>query len=613
MSKWLTVRHQPNLLSRGVRVVLYLVLILPFLLVILMQAAHIGLATNIGSEIHTADGAGWVSCQSAFAQFHLASGADWCLRRPLAFMLPIPVYWLSPFSLAGVVLLQVALLSISSWALLHRLLSSFGPPFRAVLISAAAMMWLIIQYGTSAGPEALALFFSLSATTSYLRFLGSGSMSWASVATALTAAAFLARPGNPVLLVAICVLVVLQVRQRTASWRSAATPVIPVVLLFGVLNRALRSLGLSEAGHGSNLWSVVHSAADPEINAWPEVYEKYSDVISDIGAENRAFASFLRDETIGLLVSNPFPFLFQFLQNLAHFALRGFINLFSAFPFDRRSQFLALEDIARGNTSIFQWSSVWLGFLALSALILSAISALLLYRLGSDFFRNLHLRGAGVSGRRAFHQMLVSDDLRVQGVLVGAFSVFGSFIFFGAVGHDEVSRHLVMSIPWALYGVFVILSGDSSPEQKDVPRARPQSALFMSCFLLVASTALGFADSRYGTAVVNVSDRCAGPSGSTEMWRVVASAPVDSTIHLDVGADWRRFETVKTRHFDTPLWMDGIILRLSGGHIVSLRSISNGEIETVFLPDSEISDLRSSIPEFVLNRGTVFQELRSCG
>lgn len=595
------------------RLALYLVLVIPFLVAVIMQAMHLGLATNIGSDIHTTDSAGWVSCQSAFAQFHLDRGVTWCSRRPLAFMLPIPVYWLSPFSLAGVVLLQVAMLSVATWALFRRLLSLYRVPSAAVFLSATALIWLIIQYGTSAGPEALALLLSLLATSSYLRFLGSGGTGWAAVATTLTTAAFLVRPGNPVLLVAICALAVVLVHQRNGQWRWSLLPLVPVVVLIGVLNRVLRALGLSEAGHGSNFWATVHSAADPNIVGWTEVYDKYSDVASEIGTENLAFASFLRDETLSLLASNPLPFVLQVVKNLAYFVLRGFINLFSGFPLRRRSQLSTLEEIARGQTSIFQWSTLWLGVLVVTALALSLISAWMLYRYATLLAREVRSRSDGVTVFHALGKLVLKTDLHIQGIIIGAASVYGAFLFFGVVGHDEDSRHLVMSVPWAVVGVFATLShGESVSKMSGGFRGR-KSVLVVPAVLVLTATLLGFADSRHGATIIDVAPQCADPSKASESWRIVASAPMGSSTRLGIGSDWRRLSTSKTRHFDTPLFMANGILAISGGHLVSLKSLANGEVRTVFLPETQIPSVRSASPFFEIVDDDGLASLRSCG
>ncbi|MDQ1250407.1 MAG: hypothetical protein QG597_4786, partial [Actinomycetota bacterium] len=299
----------------------------PTVLLVISQALNVGHPYTLGGSVALSDSAGWNACASALATAHeSAHKADWCLRRPMAFILEAGYFPVVPASTAAVMVVQTSLLGLAAWVMLVVTRRRLRAPFWALAVAAVALIWPIFSYGGSVGPEGVCLLLSLVSAAMLLQFLHDRRPWWGAGSAALLILALQARPGNIPLTAAVCLDVVGVVYLSLRRRRLAAGIGVGLVALWVLPNQLLRLAGMKEAGNGGNFWYTLYSAATPESDKWSDAASKFRDQLQSGQPESVAFER-AKSAALELLAQDPSYFLTQLRTNIDTFLSQGFVNL----------------------------------------------------------------------------------------------------------------------------------------------------------------------------------------------------------------------------------------------------------------------------------------------
>jgi hypothetical protein len=273
----------------------------------------------------------------------------------------------------------------------------------------------------------------------------------------------------------------------------------------------------------------------------------------------------------------------------------------------------SLENVARGEEPLWQLSTLPLALLTVTALSLSALSIWVMYRLALHLWSELRESRSEKSVLRGLRHLLAATSPQQTAVMLGFTSIWGAFLFFGVVGHDEDSRHLVMSVPWAITGALALFSQISDRPDGVTRRKLMNSRAVLSTALLVTTISISLIDGVHGPRVISLKDQCTEDTPEdSAAWQVIGYAPMGSSTQLTTGSDWRRFATDRTRHVDTPQFMEEGILSLEGGQLLSMRSSKTGAIRTIFMPETVAPLLSISGVSFAVDSSKEYGYLYPC-
>lgn len=552
--------------------------LVPVLVVVLAQLLHVGYSMTVASAVPVSDSNVWASCASALADSSMSDNLQWCLRRPLTVIAQSPLFVIAPGSMAAVVVLQVLVVSLLLWwflATVNRLL-----PVRrwTVLLVYVLALWPVLTYGTYLGPEAPALALSFASAAALLRFLSQGQVWWGIASGVAAILALQMRPGNPVLTGVICGGVVV------LTWLGARRilPALGIVAVFGLLwwlpVRLLGLLGWPQAGHASNFWSVMYSAATPDPNdTWIAAYDKFGGQLGCpsvftpdpcLAFESQAFGELLQQDVIRLVQEYPTAIPRQLLSNITTLVSDGFLNHMWATPFVPAWRPGGIEMLASGwnGLGVVLATLLWLASLALVALLAVGLFRL---RARTD-----------------------SDSRLLRFVLwIGAVTIAGSALFFALVGHDEPQRHLVQNVPYVLLtisGVAAVFAGRARAIGGVRNSTRGSARWLMAVLVIivvgaVTSAAIEGRASRQSFMVVR---SCDEPASAALPYDVMSAASVGSRATVLAPSNWRTLESRSATVLLADIsWVQQELDKLPAGLVLDLRSPANGEVVPVFVSD----------------------------
>lgn len=548
----------------------------PTVLLVVSQALNIGHPYTLGGSVALSDSAGWNACASALAAAHeSAHKADWCLRRPMAFILEAGYFPVVPASTAAVMVVQTALLGLAAWVLLMMTRRRLRAPFWTVAVAAVAMIWPIFSYGGSVGPEGVCLLLSLVSAAMLLQFLPDRAPWWGAGSAALLILALQARPGNIPLTAAVCVDVVaviyLSLRRRGLAVGIGAG----LVALWVLPNQLLRLAGMKEAGNGGNFWYTLYSAATPEVDKWSDAATRFRDQLNPGQSESVAFEK-AKSAALELLAQDPTFFLAQLRTNIDTFFSQGFVNL------------------ALGNPVRLAWDA---GIVPTKQPILGLVS---LAGFAASWLFLLTLLGAlatAVARRRGNRPWPTADRVRTHLVALGLIGFVGAAGFFAVAGHDEATRHLTQNIPFLLVtwiAGLTLLITLRRPESGFPPSGgfsdtgiRTVGIAYVAVVLAVAVVA--GAEGRVSPTSLTIAKSCT-PGESASRWTVIGSAPVHTSRRVAAPLEWRRQSQQPADLFlGEGSWLNREMDRLPAGVVLALRDQASGNVVPAFLADTDVS------------------------
>lgn len=563
-------------------VVLGYLSLVPVLVVVLAQFLHVGYSMTVASAVPVSDSNVWASCASALADSSMSDNLQWCLRRPLTVLAQSPLFVIAPGSMAAVVVLQVLALSLLLWWFLATINARLPVRRWAVLLVYLIALWPVLAYGTYLGPEAPALALSFASATALLIFLSTGQTWWGIGSGVAAILALQMRPGNPILTAVICGGVVLLTWRATRRILRAFGIAASFALLWWLPVRLLGLLGWPQAGHASNFWSTMYSAATPEADdTWVAAYDKYGSQLDCpsvftpdpcLAFESQAFVELLQKDVVRLVQEHPTAIPRQMLANVATYLGDGFLNHMWATPYVPVWRPGGAEMLAYG------WNG--LGVVLASLLWLASVALVTLVAVG--LFRTRGRAGA--------------DSRVVRFVLwIAVVTIAGSAAFFALVGHDEAQRHLVQNIPYMLLsvtGVTAVFAGRPGAigDVRNAARGSQRRLTAALVALVVAVVAAAAIEGRATGQAFMVVRSCSDSSSDALPYEVVAAASVGSAAKVLAPSDWR---TVDGRSATVLLadisWVRQELDKLPPGLVLDLRSPANGEVVPVFVSDESLA------------------------
>ena len=566
--------------------------LVPVVIVLIAQTLQIGFGLTLASSVPISDSNVWSGCASELSKLTTPENLGWCLKRPNQMFLQSPFFLASPNSMGGAIVLQTLVLSGLMWWLLISIRRTLPVTRLAVWIVYLASIWPIVLYGTQFATESPALGLSLVSVAFLLNFLGSRRFIWgfASVATALLA--YQLRPGNLLLTLLLALGLLVFAWKVTRRWLLPALLTAGFVAVWWLPNQVMRMVGWSEAGHSSNFWSVLYSAASPENDTWEASYVRFAKQVGCsadwnpdpcMGLESAKFAEILRDASFQLIRDNPFALPRQAFTNLTNLLDTGFLNLMWVNPFPTAWNVLQPDYWQGGNAlGVITASLLWV---AASGLIGLIVLALVKWRRNPSW-REGRLERFGVRGT---HRLFIC-------IVLGLVTIVGSIAFFALVGHDEPQRHMVQNIPFvllALAAVVTIFSRHVKVGSKSLV-ARTAEDVFDSVWsklglgMLVAVISLGaIIEGHTAGQTLTIKRSCSNEKEILQEYIVIGKARWNAQTIVQGPSDWRVLQGRSTQSFPSGFsWPQSQVNVLPPGNIMTMRSTTDGNIIPVFLSDS---------------------------
>lgn len=590
-------RSSGTMRTDKVRIALaYLCLGLP-LLALLLQFHQVGLFMTAGTALPLSDSNVWAGCASSIASLETPVNLGWCLKRPLAMFIQAPAFALAPYSMAAVILLQVTGMSALFWWLLVTIDDVLAAPKWSIFIVYLLGAWPILWYGTYLGPEAPALALSLLSAVAFLKFCRGLSALWGFLACACAAVSLLIRPGNPILVIGLLVGIV------CVLWRVRRQRLLSTLVGAGVLLVAwapiqlMRALGWSDAGHGSNFWFTLYSAATPEPDTWLDAYLRYA---AQVGCQTKfspdpclafdslAFASRIQGDTLALVLQNPLAIPHQMLTNLAVVAKAGYIGNVLGWPYPG---LLSRTEAPVGHETTFALGS-------LAATVMQAASWVLLVALTAAFI------APRISVRVRERILLFSrrdPSFELSAAqLLGIVTILGCIGFFALVGHDEQQRHMVQNVPYLLIAVGACFASYCGKRVNESCRTLPTrfatliaaGPLFVVAGIIVGAVLEGHS----AGPVVRVLSSCGAERGTAEDFSVISSLSVGGGTASANPANWRL-----ARHSESVVlpagysWTASQLGMLPEGSLVELKSRSSGNVLPMFVSTLDLPSINDGV------------------
>lgn len=571
--------------------------LVPVLVVALAQFLQIGFGLTLASAVPISDTNVWSGCASALSHLTTPGNLDWCLKRPSQMFLQAPLFLASPNSMAAAIVVQTLILSALMWWLLVTITHTL-PVTRSVMwVVYVASLWPVALYGTQLGTESPALALSCVSATAFLRMLSTRRILWGFASGATALLAFQMRPGNIFLTGAIAVGVLYLAWRKTRRWLVPAAVLVGFFLIWWLPDQVLRMAGWSEAGHSSNFWSVLYSAASPDNDTWEAAYVRFAQQVGCstnwnpdpcMGLESSSFADLLRHASLQLIQQNPLAIPRQMVTNLTTMLDVGFLNQMWVNPFPPIWRASLVPEPWAGTNALgilmatVMWAISW-GLLAL------IIVALVKWRRNAAWRRDrvLHF---GASAARRLHLTLA----------LGLVTIIGSIVFFALVGHDEPQRHMVQNIPFVLLALAAVIAifwpgpglvqpGSPLVEER-ASTATAQGSRWPSLVLaaLVGAIALiAVVEGHRSGQTLQILRSCAASGQEPQEYLVVGKASWHADASVDGPSDWRVLQGRTTQSFPSGFsWPQSQINGLPPGMIMSLRSLATGDVIPVFLADS---------------------------
>ena len=576
---WSTIRADKVRISLG-----YLCLGLP-LIALVLQYHQVGLFMTAGTALPLSDSNVWAGCASSLASLETPVNLGWCLKRPLAMFIQAPAFVLAPYSMAAVILLQVTGMSALFWWLLVTIDDVLAVPKWSTFVVYFVGAWPILWYGTYLGPEAPALALSLLSAVAFLKFCRGLNALWGFLACACAAVCLLIRPGNPLLVIGLLVGIVV------VLWRVRRRRLLGILVGTGVLLVAwapiqlMRALGWSDAGHGSNFWFTLYSAATPESDTWLDAYLHYAALVGCqttfspdpcLALDSLAFASRIQADTVALVLQDPLAIPHQMLTNLATAARAGYIGNVLGWPYP--SLFPRVEPPA-GHETTFALGS-------LATTVMQAASWVLLVALTVAFVAPR----IAVLGRKRtllFCRREQSFELSAA-QLLGIVTILGCIGFFALVGHDEQQRHMVQNVPFLLIAVSACFASYFTRSDREGLRTpQPRKAMLASTvpvavamIIIVGAVVEGHSTS----PVVRVLSSCGAELSTAEEFSVISSLSVGGGTASGNPANWRLAQRSQSVVLPAGYsWTASQLEMLPPGTLVELKSRSSGNVLPFFV------------------------------
>ena len=563
--------------------------LVPVALVLLAQLLQIGLGTTIASTMPVSDTNVWSGCASALAHLSTPENLDWCLKRPLTMFLQAPLFIAAPTSMGAVVVLQTLVLCGLLWWFLVTLTGTLPVNRWAMWVTYLAALWPVVFYGTQLGTESPALALSLVSATAILRLLTTGRVLWGFLSGATALLAFQMRPGNIVLTLAIVLAVLVLTWRQARSWVRTGATLIGFGLVWWLPDALLRAAGWPEAGHSSNFWSVLYSAASPASDTWEAAYVRYAQDVGCstdwtpdpcMGLESFEFANNQRDAALQQMANNPLAIPRQAVTNTVTMLDTGFLNQAWMHQFPPFWKIGAIPGLLEGGNLIgvvlatLLWVASWV---LLGALVVGLV---LLWRR-----RDWQAARLADFGQRDLRRLQVS-------LALGLVTIAGAIAFYALVGHDEPQRHLVQNIPFVLLAIAAALTIFLRPRRASgaVPTARTRepawTRITLSAVVLVIAATAVVEGHRSGESFL-VARSCTDATKPVQEYTVMSKARWNATTQVAGPSDWRVLQGESTRSFPTDRsWTQLQINSLAPGNLMTLRAVDTGELVPVHLSDA---------------------------
>lgn len=414
-----------------------------FLSVVLFQ--HLGLTIvplSVGSVFQLSDSGNWLACSFSFP-----TGDDWrnnwCMRRPLTFVLLSPVAASAAWG-AGMPILLNALFAIGAAQTLINASRDLKLNLWLLNLASIPLMVTAVYYGLSMGPEALAFALSCVAVVAILKTFSGPQKGflWPIIGCLAVVSSFLIRPGNPLLTLTV-VAILISFLFSTRRYQGVISGSLGVgFLVWGLPATLSLGFGLKEAAHGSNFWAVIYPLVSEQADGWPDVYRIFSEKATGIDRDTVAWGQLVRNASFHEFFENPLYAVKSFGKNLISILDSGWLNL--AVPLPETNPQWQIFTIAWWLQQdsilvvIFSFASVALWVASWQSLVI-ALRWLLM-----TIPKSLKTR------HPATQSTAWNLGPYVPGIL-GVATLLGLLAFFGLVGHDEATRHLVQSLPFAIF------------------------------------------------------------------------------------------------------------------------------------------------------------------
>lgn len=469
------------------------------LAVLVVQYLGISLpGTSVAGVFQFTDSAGWLSCSFSFPQ-GVDWTSNWCMRRPLAFILLSPIAATAIWGAALPIFIN-ALVAVAAAQQLINETRLFNLNPWVTFLSSGLLMAVGVFYGLSFGPEALAFALSCTAVVAILKTFATDQSRrlWPILGSFAAVGSLLIRPGNPLLtigIITVFIVFVVSVKNYSAALVLAGG----VAYLAWGLPATLRLLfGLQEAGHGSNFWATVYPLVSPEADSWPDVYRIFSESSTGVSPDTVAWGTLVQEASIEAFWRNPLYGFDSFAENILLVLNAGWLNV--AIPVLPSSPQWYLLSVSSASAAIDAPSNAfWSQQQVLSMVILPislilwaaswltlALAVVWLFKLAKSWWAKKEAPEESSNERFKFS---------VPGIL-GTSTVLGLLALFGLVGHDEQTRHLVQSIPFALFALnpwlFSRLPRDFRPQLREpgnLLRTQGFQDFAVACLLVLAVAA----------------------------------------------------------------------------------------------------------------------------
>jgi len=570
--------------------------LVPVALVLLAQFMQVGFGLTLASAVPISDTNVWSGCASALSHLSTPEYLDWCLKRPSQMFLQAPLFLASPNSMGAAIVVQTLVLCGLLWWLLCTVRTVLPVTRFALWVTYLAALWPITLYGTQLGTESPALALSLISATAFLRLLQSRRIGWGFLSGATALLAFQMRPGNAFLTAAIVIGVISVAWRATRRWLLPAGLLVGFFLVWWLPDQVLRVAGWSEAGHSSNFWSVLYSAASPDNDTWEAAYVRFAKQVGCntdwnpdpcMGLESFKFAGLLRDSSLQLIRDNPLAIPRQMLANLTSMFDIGFLNQMWVNPFPPLWKASLIPDAWQGSNALGMLGATVMWLLSWS-LLAAIIVAIVRLRRGQPWRPNRIALFGAVAVRR------ISLTL-----WLGLITILGSIAFFAFVGHDEPQRHMVQNIPFVLLAIAAVITifvrqGRSAPvaaiDEAPVTNRPPWSRLGLGALALVIAGAAVIEGHTHGQTLM-IARTCAPGSATPQEYQVVGKARWNADSELSGPSDWRVLQGRSTQSFPAAFsWPQLQVNVLPPGTILSLRTAS-GDVLPVFISDALASEV----------------------
>ena len=402
------------------------------------------------------------------------------------------------------------------------------------------------------------------------------------------------RPGNVFLTVAIAIGVVSLAWRMSRRWLQPLGLLVGFFLVWWLPDQLLRMAGWSEAGHSSNFWSVLYSAASPANDTWEAAYVRFAKQVGCttnwnpdpcMGLESFRFADLLRDSSLQLIRDNPLAIPRQAVTNLTSMFDISFLNQMWVNPFPPAWKASQIPDAWHGSSAVGVLAATALWFISWTLLAAVIVAIVRLRRSPSWKSSRIQLFGAS-----ALHRMNLT-------LWLGLVTILGSIAFFAFVGHDEPQRHMVQNIPFVLMTIAVVITvftrrqhlasvgaSDQSSAIVTSDRSRYSAVGLGLLVAVIASTAI--VEGHGSGQTLEIVRSCTAAGQTPVQYQVVGKARWNAVTDVHGPSDWRVLQGRSTQSFPAAFsWPQSQVNVLPAGNILSLRTAS-GDILPVFMSDT---------------------------